>query len=150
MEHQNGETVFITGMGMKNQTCLTAGLIGIGLGIGLSILFSSILGGGSVLFWGAIVWGIGQLIWYFKFLKMNISVTNFRIMGRCIYRKSVSIPLQCVNAVQVENNGNLKIMFINNGKQDTVYFPKMENTEQIYNTIYSLVFAPPSAPQQVR
>ncbi len=140
---QNGETVFITGVGMKNKTHLICGLVCIGLGFGLSIIFSSILQGGSVLFWGAIVWGIAYLVWYFKFQKMNITVTNFRIMGRCIYRKSISIPLQFVNAVQVESNGNLKIMFINNGKQDTVFFPKMENTEQIYNAIYSLVFAPP-------
>ncbi len=148
MDNQNGETIFVTGKGMKIPVNLIAGSICVGLGIILGAVFSS--EGYSVVFYGAFVYGIAYIVMYFRYLKMTIAVSNLRIMGRCVYHSSIDIPLGQVNSVQIKGNGFLWVFYTNNsGKQKKAIFPKMENTEQIYNAIYSLTSAPPS-PQGVR
>lgn len=149
MYNQNGETIFVTGKGMKIPAVLIVGFICLGLGIILSAVFSS--QSYSVVFYGAFFYGIGYIVWFFKYLKMTIAVSNLRITGRCIYHKHIDIPLGNVNSVQIVRNGFLWVFYTNNsGKQKKAIFPKMENTEQIYNAIYSLISAPPSAQQGVR
>lgn len=142
MNLQNNETVFVTGRGMKNKSVLVCGWILIAGGIILSIAFSS--GSAAVFFWGAVVYGIIDLSWYFRYQKMTIAVSDLRIMGKAIAQSSVNIPLGQVTAVMIQRNGFLKVTYHCSGAQRSVRFPKMENTEQIYNAIYSLTSAPPS------
>lgn len=142
MNLQNNETVFVTGRGTKNKSVLARGWVLIAGGIVLSIAFSS--GGAAVFFWGAVVYGIIDLSWYFRYQKMTIAVSDLRIMGKAIAQSSVNILLGQVTAVMIQRNGLLKVTYHCSGAQRSVRFPKMENTEQIYNAIYSLTSAPPS------
>lgn len=138
LNYQN-ETVFISGGGAKITSCLVAGLIGIALGIILTAL-----SGGFVIVYGLPLYGIASIIRYFTFKGMSISVSNLRITGKAVGKSNVNISLSQIRLVQIQNNGFLRIYYADSfGKQKKVIFPKMDNTEQIANAIYSLI-APPT------
>lgn len=146
MNIKTPETVFVTGRGMKQPAFLISGLILLVIGLVLTGIFST--EGYSVVFYGAILYGIANIVNYFNFQKMTISVSNLRITGRCVYHSSISIPLERVSSVQMKGDGAVWVYYTNDyGKQKTARFPSMENAEQIYNTIYSLVFPPSVTPQ---
>ncbi|MDE7231293.1 MAG: hypothetical protein K2N56_12495 [Oscillospiraceae bacterium] len=143
MDNQNGETIFVTGKGMKMPAVLIAGFVLIGISTALSVAFSSEFF--TIIFGVAIIYGIGCIIMYFKYQHMTISVSNLRIMGSEVYHSYVDISLSRVNGVQLNGNGFFTVTYINDsGKQKKAVFPKMENSEQICNAIYSLISAPPS------
>lgn len=138
LNYQN-ETVFISGGGAKIPSCLVAGLIGIALGIILTAL-----SGGYYVYYALPLSGIIGIIRYYSYMGMNISVSNLRITGKAVGKSNVNILLSQIRLVQIQNNGFLRIYYADSfGKQKTVTFPKMDNTEQIANAIYSLI-APPT------
>ena len=138
----NGETVFITGGSPKHYSYIGWGLGCLSLGIILTAVTDA--AGFPVLFYGLIIWGILYTVMFFVVMTMHIAVSNYRVTGKCFYRK-VDISLGSITDVNIQPNGSLAVKYFVNRAQKTAVFPKMENTQQIYNAIYSLVFTPPPA-----
>lgn len=135
---QNNETVFVTGKGAKDKMWLIWGLVSIA---GFLIL-AGIAGAGG----GAVVGlpaGIVFLVNYFRFQHAYIQVTNLRVLGKGT-NGNADIPLNQIQNVSLGLGTAIAIKYIApTGKLKTARFPKMENTEQIFNAIYSLTTAPP-------
>lgn len=136
---QNNETVFVTGKGAKNKAYLIAGLVWVA---GLIILLSIMPSGGRVTVTGVPI-GLVLLIDYFRFQHAYIQVTNLRVAGKAAYG-NVDIPLNRIQNISRGFGSTITIKYIApNGALKRAIFPKMENTEQIFNAIYSLTTAPP-------
>lgn len=139
---QNNETVFVTGKGAKDKMWLIWGLVSIA---GFLILVGIAgAGGGTVVgLPGGIVFGIVFLVNYFRFQHAYIQVTNLRVLGKGT-NGNADIPLNRIKNISRGFGSAITIKYIApNGALKRAIFPKMENTEQIFNAIYSLTTAPP-------
>lgn len=143
----SGETVYISGNAKPKKVFLVYAVIYLVMSVVNIIIVSSITSRPDVelldpsgafmvivvLFFG----GINMVNFYFKSKKCSITVTNMRIMGKCLkYGKGdVDVPIDQVSKVILENNGDIRVK----AGKSKFRFPATDNSVQIVDVINKLI-----------